>query len=608
MDFYNINIECMKTNRKSLYQSLMEADDSKFTNRTEEITSTPSRAGIPVVAIKYQGQNYRLNSSYNPIEEAKKWADQYSFHHLTNIVSMFGFGNGIFVRELVNRIRDKDTLIIYEPCADLFIHVLHQYDITDLLSDSRIHIAIEGINEIEYHLILQAMTDITNYQSQIICVHPRFDKIFPESCVLFWKEIKEILYNTQIQINTTIIFGERFIENTLNNIISLKDCNTIDDLKAILPHDIPAIVVAAGPSVEKNIEELKRAKGKAVIIAVDRILDYLLDMGLEPDFVVTLDPIKPIEYFSKREDISIPLLYFIEANSQILQVHKGKKILCNCGDFLSKSFQDLGKNPPRLIQSASVATVAFSACVYLGFKTIILVGQDLAYSGKHTHAGGNDDEERPDTDALVEGIDGSMIRSRYDWKMFITWYQDILINLPNNIKVIDAKDQGAKIPGTIVMPLSEAMDTYYKQGATFTNRVESLKPTFSDEEQEELVKGLRENFEAIKEIRKKSREAISICEQLISESKKNFASSVIDQLLKKLEKINEAIIEQPIYGLMNLYVNAVAAYDILKIYQFTENIETSSIQTFQRSKCIFESIIKASNFIEDKLDAVWENM
>ena len=35
-----------------------------------------------------------------------------------------------------------------------------------------------------------------------------------------------------------------------------------------------------------------------------------------------------------------------------------------------------------------MATAAFSVCVALQFKRVILVGQDLAYEGNITHAGG----------------------------------------------------------------------------------------------------------------------------------------------------------------------------------------------------------------------------
>ena len=51
----------------------------------------------------------------------------------------------------------------------------------------------------------------------------------------------------------------------------------------------PAIIVSAGPSLEKNIHLLREAKGKAVIIAVDAVLPTLVPAGVIPDIVVVLE-------------------------------------------------------------------------------------------------------------------------------------------------------------------------------------------------------------------------------------------------------------------------------------------------------------------------------
>lgn len=52
--------------------------------------------------------------------------------------------------------------------------------------------------------------------------------------------------------------------------------------------DTTGIVVAAGPSLNKNINELKKAKGKSLIIAVDTALKPLLRAGIVPDMFLLL--------------------------------------------------------------------------------------------------------------------------------------------------------------------------------------------------------------------------------------------------------------------------------------------------------------------------------
>ena len=54
--------------------------------------------------------------------------------------------------------------------------------------------------------------------------------------------------------------------------------------------DIPAAVVSAGPSLDKNIQLLKRGAEKFLIIAVSTALKPLLKTGVFPDFIVAIDP------------------------------------------------------------------------------------------------------------------------------------------------------------------------------------------------------------------------------------------------------------------------------------------------------------------------------
>ncbi|MFR6747556.1 MAG: hypothetical protein ACLUS5_11365 [Roseburia faecis] len=73
-----------------------------------------------------------------------------------------------------------------------------------------------------------------------------------------------------------------------------------------------------------------------------------------------------------------------------------------------------GKNCilPNIPTGGSVATTAYSLGVYMGSKTVILMGQDLAMTGNHTHADGTFQDKMDEIDISngqyfeVESIDG----------------------------------------------------------------------------------------------------------------------------------------------------------------------------------------------------------
>jgi hypothetical protein len=599
---YEKNMDCIKEKRKYLYTHINDIDLSLTPKQIEDIRSAETKDGEKVITLKLNEKEWRLNSPYSPLKEAKKWVEQFEFNNLNNAISMFGFGNGIFARAIIEKMGKNDVLLIYEPSPDIFFHVLHNYDITDILSNPRVSISIEKINEFEFHNDLRNIINLTNMNGQNMCVYPQYDKMFSESCIGFWKEIKETYIYAKTNVNTEIAFGKRFIENELKNIKFLNNSNTLREVKNVVPTNIPAIIVAAGPSVEKQINELKRAKGKAVIFAVDRILDYLLDNGVIADFVVTVDPTKKLEHFSKRNDVTVPLICFLDSNYEILDRHKGKKIICNCNHFLDKVYMDCNKIPPNTPSSSSVATLTFTVCVEMGFEKIILVGQDLAYIGESSHAGGGPDNNLIQRDLMIEDIDGNQIRSRTDWKEFVIWYQDML-TLNTKLKVIDAKDAGAKIKGTTVMPLQEAIDTYCNSEYSYNEAIDNLEPTFDAKGRKHIKEYLNDNLETLKTIRLKSKDAIKACDSLIKESKKtNLETKTAKDAHNKIAKISEYILEQPIYSLMDHYITATTAQHLSEMYQFTGNIKEDSQKTYDKSKIIFRSIIDGVDFVRPLLE------
>src|SRR3990167_4417846 len=48
-------------------------------------------------------------------------------------------------------------------------------------------------------------------------------------------------------------------------------------------------VVAAGPSLEKNVEELKAVSGRGTILVLDAALRFVLSRGVKPEFCIMID-------------------------------------------------------------------------------------------------------------------------------------------------------------------------------------------------------------------------------------------------------------------------------------------------------------------------------
>ena len=608
MSYYEKNMECMKISCKNFYTLLIEKNSQAIVNinKLDQIRTKGAKNGEQILIIHHNSIEYRLNSIYRPSDEAMKWAEQYNLQNLNNVIAMFGLGNGIFVRALMERMGAEDTIIIYEPCYEIFQYVLQNYDITDILKDQRVVLTVEGINDSAFHIVLNNTVNINNIKTQIQCCYPNYDKIFQESCLRFYKEIKDSYISAQVNVSTMIFFGGKHIENTMNNLSFIKDSSTLPIIKKNIPEGIPAVVVAAGPSVRDNIELLKKLKGRAVIFAVDRILDYLLDAGVIPDFVVSVDAVKDIKFFSYRDNITIPLICYYESNHDILVHHKGKKILCTSNMFTEEIYRRTNKESASLLTSGSVALVAYGACVELGFQRIILVGQDLAYNEGRSHAGEFIDEEDETKDVFVEGIDGNQIKSRYDWKEYVLRYQDLIL-LNKEVEVIDAKQKGAKIKGAINMSLTEAYERYCNRTYdtdTFRNINDSV---FSQEDLTIIKDYLDSSLASLKKIREKAKDASQECDKLLKYENMAIKPNSFDKSLKKLSKLNKSIDNNSvIYSLLNHYVTAKTADSQYDILLFTDDEHANNVSTFTKSKQIYQAVIEVADYARERLEAVFK--
>lgn len=605
MTIFEKNYKALK-NRTFLLDKInecLEKENLSFeSNRLDNIDQIETKEAFNAMIVEKGGRGYRLNSSYYPTEEARIWASQFVSNDTFVYITLFGLGNGIFARELMNRLRKNDVLYIYEPCAEIFLYTLHHYDISDLLAQDNIFLAIEEINEYEFHTVMRDSIDWLNVHYQMLCCHPYYDELFPYSYKDFLTELKNNNNKAITNRNTYAFFGEMSVVNMIHNLKYLKnsfvDMDFIDDFAKT---NVPAIIVSAGPSLNKNIDLLKEAKGKAVIFCVDRALDHVLNQGIEPDFVVTIDSSKPVEYFSKREDVTVPLFCTPDASIPVMQAHKGKKIMFAVKDFVSYLYFELNKKTSPLNTGGCVATGAFSICVGLGFKTIILIGQDLAFSpDKSTHAGGiqGDSERYKKVFTMVEGIDGNPVETRYDWFSYLRWFEDSIKMFPE-LNVIDATEGGAKIKGSRIMTLREAIAQHCVNRIDCKAIIEGKKPTFNREELKRIYELLNTAAENLEDIKNGADQAKKHCEMLIKEAKKGTVGSKSSQkLVEKISEINTGVMKYPVYHFVDNDICNSAIKNLSHIYKLTGDEKQDQINTYQKAYDLYDAMEKSAEKIK----------
>lgn len=596
------NLSVIKRIRPNLYEKLEEIIDSGGYSY-DNIEETSTRDGNKALIIEKDNNKYRLNSIYKPLSEAEKWAGQYEFHNLSVSVMMFGMGNCLFVREMLKRLQYDAFVYLYEPDISIFLYCLNNIDITDIIKEERIYLFIEKINDKEFRDLLQENMDWSLLPTQIICSHPVYDKIYDNEYLEFMKAVYDANNLAKVNRDTEKHMSVTLAENAIRNLAYIKESNYVSEIIGKIPENIPAIIVAAGPSLDKNIDELKRAEGKAFILATDTSVKYLLAHNINFDAIITLDALKSITHLQDERCHTTPLFCVLEARNTLMSMHTGRKIWFRGSIYMYDLYNKFNRIFPSYNSGGSVATAAFSVCVSMGFKDIVFIGQDLAYSGGITHAGGVVKNISGDEDGrqYVDSVDGGKVMTRYDWLIYLEWFENSIRDL-KKLNVIDATEGGALIHGTKVIKLSEVIDEYCKNEFSFKDMLDELPYTFTGEEYDKVKDKIFHLQKEFINIRQKSKEGIKAAEDIIKYiniGKYNTNSEA--KRLKQINKINNFLSKQDAYSILDIYITNMVADDVTMVNSLTDDEDENMKKTIEISVTIYKALIQAADALEPVL-------
>ena len=380
----------------------------------------------------------------------------------------FGYEIDYFGQKMAKN-NHTNQLIIVEKDPYLFKLIFHYRDFSPMFQNNRIHLILgETVND--FGLKLKALFGYKAlWAFDIKCIKPIFN-----SEILNWdgqyyldvvKKIKEIVVFIVNYYGNSPYDSLVGLENILENIdIIIKNPGVkllYDKFK-----DIPAVVISTGPSLNKNKHLLKEIEDKALFICPDGSLRILMDMGIKPHFVTSLERFDPtaklVEGFSEEE---VSDVYFAAAPiiaRKTYDVYPGPKVIVyrNYDHF---RWLDIDRGILDIKQSSG--NMAYKVADAMGCNPIILIGQDLAYNSEgisHAKGATYGEVQLTDTPGLYKieslGNDGNMVVTNNFWELFRQGYEFDIANSEG--LCINATEGGAFIQGTKVMTFKEAIDQY----------------------------------------------------------------------------------------------------------------------------------------------------
>lgn len=524
-------------------------------NKDIDIEMEQAKDFSSIFKVKKNKRTLYISGKYEPKKEAEFITAEMGELNKKATIFLLGIGDAIILKRLLKHTENEINIAVFEPSIDIFIYAMQNIDLQEIYKDRAIGLVVNGLNEEEKDGIIASFLTIGNLAYVKKIIHPNYNELFPLQIIQDMKTIQKWIDKILVSENTAVDFSNVLSENIFRNLKYICDSYKGDQIFQVIPLDIPAIIVAAGPSLNKNIKELKRAKNKAFIIAVDTALKPLINEGVIPDLFVVVDAKKPLELFQAEGVENIPMLCSTVASYKIFDFHQGKKFYYREPiPYINKLFDDL-KIPFKQVSSGgSVATSAFSFAYLSGFSTIILVGQDLALTGNRTHADGTFKEKMDEIDTssaiMVEGNFEPLVPTRRDFKVFLDWYNDYIANA-YDVHVINATEGGAKINNTEVLTLKEAIDRECKKEITIAECYDKLEPMFSKEQRIEAVRYFKNTPNMLNDMKKKAIEGKKLYKKLLSiTNKTKIDIKKYKNLNKKIEKIMNEIEDMPISSLI----------------------------------------------------------
>ncbi|MBL8761681.1 MAG: DUF115 domain-containing protein [Phycisphaerae bacterium] len=536
------------------------------------------------------GAKRQLASAHRPIEEGKRLADSVAVADNAAAV-VLGFGLGHHCRALAERLRFTGVIIAFEPDVALLREVLSRVDHSAwivrtnfvLLTDADDAGAIAaGMSGVEGLVVLGTR----------LVEHPPSKARLGRDADRFAARLAEVVRAVRTTVMTTMVHSPVTLRNLVMNADHYSACPGIADLAGAAAGK-PAIVVAAGPSLHRNIHLLSGpgVREKFVIIAVQTVLKTLLERGIRPHFVTALDhadlSTRFYEGLTARDVEGVALVVEPKANAAILDAYPGE-VRCARDPLLDTLLGPaLARERGQIKAGATVAHMAYYLARHLGCDPVIFVGQDLGFTdGQYYHAHAAIHQvwsgELNDFNTLEMLEWQRIVRARamlhratdvlgrpiYTDEQMTTYLaqfeRDFLHDAQQGLSIVDATEGGVRKRHTGVMTLQSALDAFARDPVELPRA--RAKAIVSEAARDKLLARLRE-------IRTDARRIESLSDQ---------TAALLDRLARVLDqprKANAIIAE--VYDLRD-QVHACAA--ALELVQFVN--QTGALNRFKADRAI----------------------
>ena len=543
-----INLEAINKNIKAYpYNFINMLENAKESSITLEVIETKSQK-LSAKASK-NGKQILLHSAYDPVKEANTLIKEIENDEDLDLVFVFGIGGGY----LINAVRKLNIAVaVIEPDINFFNLLIESFRLNRILEDSKITFFIGGSDDED----IEKFISLTTTKKVKFFITRSYASLFAEEALHYQSKVLSLVDKKIININTISRFDKLWAYNIASNVVEIATHYGVNRFFNKYKN-IPAVIVSAGPSLEKNIRKLKEMKNKAIIIAVDTAMKPLSSHGISPHFVITIDPQKKnSKYFRNVHFEDTVLIAESSVDHEAVESFNGAEYFIDSIFPLAKYFMKYLGNRGDITMGGSVSTAAYDFAIRIGADPIIMVGLDLSFPNHQTHIKGSYHEENFFTEigkldsydsriykVLVAGnlreeknVYGESVFTDSRFDMYRNWYESQCAN-NSRIKFYNATEGGVIIKAMENITLQELIDKF----DDINIDIDKNDKNTEDKKQilENIKKGLMKIDEEILSLKPYVEDAISLCHTINADLSKH---RKVDKLLSKLNEADMKIL------------------------------------------------------------------
>ncbi|EAI8842055.1 motility associated factor glycosyltransferase family protein, partial [Campylobacter coli] len=381
-------------------------------------------------------------------------------------VCIYGIGNALLIKNLAKHYKH---LFVFESEIELFILALSTIDLSEELKVYKIVLfdCVAKDLEIQIAMIFDQQSILEYLSLYVMFISSHYYLKYYETSILSLNELciksaSVAIRNADITCFLPLLTHGQFLQNIPSMLESIPFQRILSERKNKFEN---AIVVSAGPSLAKQLPLLKAYQDKAVIFCADGALSMLEKEGIIPDYVTNLDFTDlAMKFFQNKENKTSLNVLSCATHPNVVHSLKAE----NCMIVLRNKalYQRFNLNDFGYIDTGThVSHFSYTLALALGFKNIILIGQDLAFDEKgNSHSQGFSYGEQFSGEKTVPTLKTQAYAGKGEVLTHITW-NDYRIKLEylfacnsKEAKFYNATEGGARINFTEELSFKECCE------------------------------------------------------------------------------------------------------------------------------------------------------